>query len=294
MGPLVYIVILNFNGYQDTVECLSSLKKLDYPNYRIILVDNASTDDSTNLLAGDFPDLTLIRNTANLGFAGGNNAGIKYAMEQGADYVFLLNNDTIIDSAAVIELVRAGEADTKSGILGSVIYYYTRPDRIWFASGWINWFTGRTGHYRQVLDEKPYDTDFIAGCALMIKRNVIKDIGLLDEDFFLYFEDTDLCRRAVDKGHKLKVVPASLVWHKVSSSIGIQSPLWQYYVSRNLLLFMSKHNKFPSRQVFFAFYPFRVVVKSLMILFTDRGLLASYIKGNMDYWKGALGWQAFS
>lgn len=292
--PKVCILVLNYNGCKDTIACIKTLLKNKYHNFSIVVIDNASIDESVKTIERIYPNIKVIENKENLGFAGGNNIGIQYAFQEGADYVFLLNNDTVVDQDTIGNLVKAGESLPTAGILGSVTYYYHKPEELWFAGGWIKWLSGRTGHYSKILSRKPYDSEFISGCALLIKRQVIEEIGLLDEDFFLYFEDLDWCQRALNKGYKLKVVPSSKVWHKVSSSTGVGSKLWQYYSARNLLLFMGKHNKFPYRQLFFSLYPLRIILKSLIILFSKPSLMISYIKGNVDYWKGNMGYRDFS
>jgi GT2 family glycosyltransferase len=243
---LVIIIILNWNGWQDTIECVESCRKLSYENFRILIVDNGSTDGSEAILRGRFPDIGFIQTDSNLGFAGGNNVGIRYALEQGADYVWLLNNDTIVDPEALTELVRSAGIDAAAGIVGSKIYYYNEPNKIWFAGGMWRQIKSYARH-RGVNEEDTgqYDdiceVDYISGCSLMIRSQVVREIGVMPEDYFLYWEEVDWNARAVARGWKILYVPKSVVWHKVSSSIGEDSPLHYRYSIRNALLFFQRH-----------------------------------------------------
>jgi GT2 family glycosyltransferase len=244
--PFTYIIILNWNGWQDTIECVESCLKLTYPNFRILIVDNGSTDGSESILRERFPSIDLIQSGKNLGFAGGNNAGIRHVLEQGADYIWLLNNDTIVDPSALNELVRVAQSDAEIGIVGSKIYYYDSPNIIWFAGGWLRNWSGTGGNIGQLKeDDEQYnavtEVDFITGCSLLIKREVVAKIGLMDEHFFLIFEEVDWNQRVKEQGYKILYVPSSKVWHKVSASIGLDSPAVYYYLSRNSLLFTRKH-----------------------------------------------------
>lgn len=241
----VFIIILNWNGYKDTVECVQSLFKIDYPNYEILVVDNGSSDDSVSRLRAEFPGLTVLANGRNLGFPGGNNVGIRYAMEKGAEYVFLLNNDTVVDSKVLTELVRVAEEDKDVGMVGPVILDYINPSILWFAGSTVDYRMGWTPHWgeNEELNGKwsgVYDVDRLSGCAMLIKKEVIQSIGLLDEDYFLYYEDTDWCVRANHAGYKIKCTGSARVWHKVSDNGRRDSPMVRYYCQRNKLLFLKK------------------------------------------------------
>jgi GT2 family glycosyltransferase len=247
-SPLVYIVVLNWNGWQDTLGCIESCLQLTYPRYRILIVDNGSTDASVGNLLERFPDIAVLQTGKNLGFAGGNNIGIRHAFEQGADYVWLLNNDTIVDPSALTELVSVGEASDAAGIVGSKIFFFSQPDVIWFAGGLIRHLSGASIHRGHLeKDEGRYDdiaeVDYITGCSLLIKREVVDKIGLMDDRFFLLFEEADWNLRAKKQGYKILYVPFSKVWHKVSASIGAESPNYHYYLARNSLLFTLKHKR---------------------------------------------------
>src|SRR3989338_7606720 len=187
--PKIAIVILNWNGKTDTKECLNSLKNITYPNYEIILVDNGSVDGSVEMLEKEHPEIMLIKNKENLGFTGGNNVGIKKALEHNADYVLLLNNDTIVEPDFLGTMVGVAEQDASIGIIGPKIYYYSLPYVIWSAGGKYISFLGkaRTNGINQT-DGPEYNVQkkvsWVTGCAMMIKREVFEKIGLLKEQYF--------------------------------------------------------------------------------------------------------------
>lgn len=242
--PQVAVIVLNWNGLADTLECLESLSHLDYPRYRIVVVDNGSTDGSVEAIRELFPDVAIIENGENLGFTGGNNVGLRYALAQETDYALLLNNDTEVAPDFLSRLVQAAEADPRIGIAGPTIYYYARPDLIWSAGGMINRSRGQT---RMIgLNEQdtgqyslaPHEVDFVTGCALLVKRAVMEQVGLLDERFFAYYEEAEWCVRARKGGFKIIHVPTAKVWHKIPLDARDHSPLVHYYMTRNRLLFL--------------------------------------------------------
>jgi GT2 family glycosyltransferase len=221
--PLVYVIVLSWNGKNDTLECLASLQQLTYQNARIVVVDNASCDGTVDAIHLAFPNAELIVNASNLRFAEGNNVGIRWSLERRAEYVLLLNNDTVVDPEFLSHLVEAAENKEQIGIAGPKIYYFDDQKRIWFAGGLIKWWRGRVTHIGiREVDNGRYDTttvvDYITGCCMLIKRNVIETIGMLDEQYYIYGEDVDLCIRASRSGYKSVYVPSSRVWHKLSAS----------------------------------------------------------------------------
>ena len=254
----VFVVILNWNGKQDTIECLESVKKLGLGNWEmgIIVVDNASTDGSVEELEKRYKEIKILRNEKNLGYAEGNNVGIRWALKEGAEYILLLNNDTLVDKNLVSELLRAMEKGKKIGIVGPKIYFAPgfeyHHDRyqigekgrvIWYAGGKVDWQNVYASH-RGVdeVDHGQFDeedeTDFVSGCAMMVKREVFGRIGLFNPKYFLYFEDNDLCQRAKKEGYKIFYVPKALLWHKnASSSEKPGSKIHEYYQTRNRFLF---------------------------------------------------------
>ncbi len=251
----VAIVIVNWNGYKDTSVCLRSLAKLRRTNVEVetIVVDNGSTDESAAIIARDFPGAVLLKLDENRGFTGGNNIGITYAMKRGADFVWLLNNDTIVDPEA-LSLLDAFDTDTV-GIAGSKIYFapgheyhktrYAKNERgrvFWYAGGLVDWDNLYASH-RGVdeVDHGQYDraieTPFVTGCSMMIARAVVESVGLLDDAYYLYLEDLDYCLRAKRAGFTLVYQPTSVIWHvNAGSSGGAGNPLHDYYITRNRLL----------------------------------------------------------
>jgi GT2 family glycosyltransferase len=243
-APKVTIIVLNYNGLADTQACLDSLTLLDYPNCEVIVVDNGSTDGSVPAIRERFPTVTVLEIGDNLGYTGGNNAGLTYALAQGADYMLLLNNDTEVATNLLGRLIEAAEADHLIGMAGPTIYYYEQPDVIWSAGGGIDWRRGKT---RMIgLDERDEGqfgaeartVDFVTGCALFVRRAVVEQVGLLDERFFAYYEETEWCVRAARAGYKIAHVPLARMWHKISPSARADSPLVHYYMTRNRLLFL--------------------------------------------------------
>lgn len=254
--PLVYIVLLVWNGYEDTIECIESLKKISYKNYKIVIVDNASTNDSVTILKRKYPGYEFVKNSTNLGYSGGCNVGIKLALKNAAEYVLLLNNDTIVDPSFLTELIVVGESVQNIGILSPYIYYKDNTDVIW--SSGINmdirkpWPFIDINMLRTINKEilNPRQVDLVSGCAMLIKKSVFKSIGFLREEYFLYFEDMDFSLRAHKKHKLIFAVPKATVWHKIgSSSSKLGKIKVKVYFSRNLILFykLNHLSTFPIR-----------------------------------------------
>jgi GT2 family glycosyltransferase len=245
--PSVAIVVLNWNGKVDTIECLKSLHGVQYPRFEVIVVDNASTDGSVQAISEAFPSLTLIPVAKNLGYAGGNNAGIRHALQKGADYVLLLNNDTTVDPLFLSIMVDTAEGNPDVAMLGAKILFANSDNRIWFIGATWNREACR-GHHRAIgeVDEPPHtgivETDYVTGCALLIRSATIRRIGLMEEEFFLYYEEADWCFHARRQGFRCLVALDALVWHKASSSTGGRdSPLTLYFMERNRLLWAERN-----------------------------------------------------
>ncbi|MBI4866792.1 MAG: glycosyltransferase family 2 protein [Candidatus Wallbacteria bacterium] len=219
-APLVYISILNWNRFQVTLACLESLKKLDYPNFRVVVVDNGSTDGSVHRIRQLFPELELVENNANYGFARGQNTGIRWALARGARYVWVLNNDTEVDPHALTALVEEACRDERIGAVGSLILDLQLRDRV------QHWGGGRASLWyglsrASVSHSRP--PDWITGCSLLLRREALEDQGLLDEGFFMYWEDADLGFRLRRAGWKLAVATGSRLWHSGSGTLGALS-----------------------------------------------------------------------
>lgn len=251
----VALVIVNWKGHVDTVKCLRSVEKMRIPEgvqLETVVVDNGSMDDSVAILSKEFPNVTILALDENRGFTGGNNIGIHYAMKRDAQFIWLLNNDTIVDVNA-LSLVDAFN-DTRVGIAGSKIYFapgheyhasrYKKNQLgkvIWYAGGCIDWENMYASHNGvDEVDSGQYDaiaeTPFITGCSLMMSREVVKRIGVLDDRFYLYLEDLDFGLRAKANGFALMYYPRSVVWHvNAGSSGGAGNALHDYYITRNRL-----------------------------------------------------------
>jgi GT2 family glycosyltransferase len=242
-APLVVAVTVNWNRREDTLACLRSLAALSYPNVQILVVDNGSTDGSVAAIRTNFPQVEQILNRSNLGFAGGFNQGLRRALQLKADYVFILNNDTLAPSALLEPLVlAAGEPDV--GVTAPVIVYAADPTQIWSAGAGRNSLTLElTGdHGRGERLEAVMPREFVSGCAMLIKRVVLEQVDLLDERFFMYYEDSDYCLRVRRAGYRLLVVPGASLLHKVSlSSNGSDSQSERYWMGRSSVLFFRKH-----------------------------------------------------
>lgn len=238
---LVCVLVLNWNGWQDTVKCIDSLKSLAYPNYEIVVLDNASTNDSVARIREAHPDILLIETGANLGFAGGNNIGIRYALERGADYIWLLNNDTIVSPDALTAMIEVAESDPKIGAVGSVLYYMNQTEKIQaWGGGRVNLITGRSRHLLA-----PGDLHYITGASMLLRREALEQVGLLDESFFMYWEDADLSLRLRREGWKLAVAEGARVLHKESASAGKKSLLQDELYSMSLVRFLRQNTTFP-------------------------------------------------
>ncbi len=241
--PSVAIIILNWNGREDTLACLESLARLEYPSFHIIVVDNGSTDGSPETIRRAFPQTEVLETGANLGYAGGNNRGLKAALARPFPYILLLNNDTLVAPDFLTHLVRA--ADRTAGIVGPTIYYADRPEVIWTAGGAIDWRRGDTRMIgldavdRGQFGTVPREVDFVSGCAMLVRRDVPERIGLLDERFFLYYEEVEWCVRARRAGFRILHVPQAKVWHRIAPQAQAESPTVHYYMTRNRLLFLA-------------------------------------------------------
>lgn len=246
----VIIIVLTWNNFEDTAECLQSLQEIDYPNYHVVLVDNGSVDDSLKKIRSLYPEVTIIEINKNLGYAGGNNVGIQYAISERAEYILLLNNDVIVNKYLVSEFIRVSERYPAAGILGGTNYYYEKRNMIQFSGGIIDWKRGNIidvtrhkidkGQFKQVRE-----VDTVAGSCLFIPTQIIKKIGLLNERYFLNFEETDWCCRVKRAGYKVYSCSAAKVWHKVSVSgkkreDGIN--ILKYYSIRNKFLFLIRNS----------------------------------------------------
>ena len=246
--PKVTVIVPNWNGLGDTIECLESLRRVTYPNCDIVVIDNGSAHDEASVIREKFPEVHLLRNKENEGFVVANNQGLEFALKNNAEYALLLNNDTVVKDDFLSILVGYAAA-TGTRILAPKILYYD-SGRVWSMGGKISYVTGMTtmigkgresGKYKDVVEP-----DFVPGCALLTSTEVVRRIGSLDVTYFAYYEDVDWCMRAKRAGYEVKVIPESIVWHKKSATAGVrgsngitrlQAHLW----ARNGLIFGKKN-----------------------------------------------------
>jgi GT2 family glycosyltransferase len=289
-SPKVYIVVLNWNGWQDTIECLESLLKLNYPNFQVVIVDNGSTDESIAKIGAWIAgknSCVLLETKANLGYAAGNNVGLRWVIDR-ADfgYVWLLNNDTVVHPDALRHLVRRMQEKPGAGICGSAVLQYHDRGKIaslgevydrWQAQGYQleankPYDPGKIEQYRK-LERK---IDYVVGAAMFVSCEFLRDIGLLCEEYFLYFEEIDWATRARGR-YSLALAPESIVYHKISESTKRQdeqtgqvgkrvSLVFDRYITKNRLLFTAKF--FP--------YALPTVYLSILTYVIDRARVGAW------------------
>lgn len=247
-NPKVFIIILNWNQLNDTCVCLDSLKKIAYPNYQIVVVDNGSQDNSLKTIKKKYPMVKIIANSSNLGFVRANNQGIKLALQSKADYILILNNDTIVHPQMLTKLVRKAEEDKKIAIIGPQIYYYDQPQKLWFLRANLSWPLGgikilNQNKKKSYSKEQLFNSDYITGAAMLIRSEVIQRLGSFDPYFFIYWDDVELSVRYKKGGYKIKALANAVMWHKVSSAATAGEKSC-FLMGRNQLYFCRKHNNF--------------------------------------------------
>lgn len=234
----VTVVVLNWNRWPDTLACLASLRLQDYPNFHVLVVDNDSSDDSVLQIKAAMPEIELLQSGANLGFGGGCNMGIRHALAEGADYVWLINSDSTADAHALSTLVAFAEQNEALGSVGSVLYEVDKPNQIQlWGGGRVQLWCGQSRHQTE-----PGPLDFISGASVLLRRAALEAVGMFDQTaFFMYWEDTDLGFRLRRAGWQLAVAEDSRVWHKQSASLGKGSPLLDEYFTRSGVRFLRRY-----------------------------------------------------
>jgi len=247
MNPKVSVIVLNLNQEGHTRECIKSLQEVTYDPVDIILIDNGSTDGSGPRLRAEFPSVCYHRNEVNLGFSGGNNTGIRIAFERGCDYIMLLNNDTIVEKDFIQPLVEHASKNPRTGFQSCKIYLYSDQEAFWYAGGTLNIHKALSGHRGMFeKDRGQYDvteeTGLATGCMMIASKDLIREIGIMDETLFCYFEDADWCMRASLHGYRNIYNPKARIWHKVSVTSKIDSPFYLYFTMRNKIYFLRKYS----------------------------------------------------
>jgi GT2 family glycosyltransferase len=236
----VGVVVLNYRGVDDTIACLESLAALDVAA-RVVVVDNGSGDGSTGRLA-DVPGAELIANDTNLGFAAGNNVAIARLLDDGVDYVWVLNNDTRVDPTSLRELLAVADADPRLGAVGAVIYDMADPERVLtWGGGALGRWTGRT------LDARSSDdpVDYLTAAALLLRSEALRDVGLFDTRYFFTWEDVDLCARLRGHGWAIAVADAARVWHRWGGTLAPLAPQRLHEHAAGLVVYMRTHSRAP-------------------------------------------------
>lgn len=279
----VFVIIINYNTPQLTIDCLHSLEKLHLPRHVTctpIVIDNASRDDSVSLIQAAFPKLNLHINQQNTGFTGGNNQGVELAREQGADFVMLLNSDTLVDPELLRHLLDSSVRHPQGMIFAPKIYFapgkefhqqrYTKSEQgkvIWFAGGHMDWANVYGSHVGvDEVDSGQYDQEqrinLASGCCLLIRKHVFQHQALFDDRYFMYYEDAELCARVLQQSHEIWYVPQAKLWHINAGSSGAGSDLQDYFITRNRLLLGFSYAPFRTR--------FALMRESLRLLINGR------------------------
>jgi GT2 family glycosyltransferase len=266
-NPLVSIIILNFNQLKVTLEFLESTKLLTYPNYEIILVDNASKENPGEIVKKLFPKVKVIINQINLGFTGGNNVGIKAAK---GDFIFIVNNDTEVTPNLLEKLLEPFYSDETIGVTSPKIRYFDQPDMIQYAGFTeINPITGRNKSIGdKEIDKGQYNTPeytaYAHGAAMLLKKEVIEKAGSLADAFFIYYEELDWSARIRRAGYKIYYQPDALIYHKESITMGKESAIKAYYHNRNRILFMRRNSSKRDFVLFTIFLVFAIIPKTIL------------------------------
>ena len=285
--PRVSVIVLNWNGLDDTIECLESLRKVDYPDYRVVVVDNGSTGWDSRVLRERFGGwAVVVENDRNYGYAEGNNIGIRYAVKHyDPSYLLLLNNDTVVDPGFLSAMIEGALTDPAIAIVGPKIYWYDERERIQSAGGSFEWWSlHRSVRGAGEVDRGQFDqmteVDWVSGSALLISQDAVQKVGLLYPAFFAYSEEIDWCARCKRVGYKVWFAPGARVWHKCAWTPRGISALQLYYMMRNRYLFMRRNASKTQFAFFFVHYTLRsLLVSPVSILLHHRNpklLLTSF------------------
>ena len=252
--PLVSIVVLNWNGLNDTLDCLQSIRQVTYANKKIIVVDNASANDEAAVIETSYPEVIVLREKENLGFCGGCNAGMKKAIEEKSDYIMLLNNDALLSPDVLGKLVHNYQQLKNPGAISPVILHYPEKEKVWFSiAKWESrWKRGEAEfrlsyneNYTDIKDKQPYESEFACGCCLFVSVEIINKIGLLDERYFAYYEEAAWCAKMRRQGYPSYVIPSAFMYHKVAPAK--PNLVMTYLATRNRLLWMAGNLPFAKK-----------------------------------------------
>lgn len=293
--PRVTIIILNYNGLSLTEDCLRSLQEVDYPEWRAIVVDNGSARDERRELEARFGGrFEFIRSETSLGYCGGNNLGMRRALEGECDYLLWLNNDTTVDRGFLDELVGLMEAHPRAGAANPKILRHDDPSRVDAMGGDLNLWIARHVNYRRPRDVVRTDLRFVHGAAYFLRREAAEQIGYLDEDFFAYWEESDYCLRLRRAGWHLACTPRSIVYHKGGQTTGFLSNTYVYYMIRNGFLCMRKNGRWYQWPSFTLCFLATSVAKYAVYLLLTRprdlhivfDAIGDFLGGRLGRWNG--------
>jgi len=298
--PSIAIVLVNLNSYEDTLLCIESLQTITYPNIEIILVDNGSKDYSGTRLLEKFPCVTYLRSDENLGFTGGNNLGIDYALKSGCKHILLLNNDTTVTPGFLEPLVDRLETDPKIAAVGGKIYYAPSARNgstniLWYAGSYRKWHSGFSHYGVDKQDQGDFDiaaeVPYACGCLMLMRGDTIRQIGSLSNEYFIYWEEADWCERAREAGYVSFYEPKSVINHNFkSSNLGKETPFHNYLQFRNAFIFSSKHHRGLRRVQFLLFYPVLALYRLIQDLrFNNTRGAKAIVWGIFDYFRGYRG-----
>ena len=290
-SSLVVTVVPNWNLRMDLVECLDSLRRASYPQHHVIVVDNASTDDSVAFVAANYPDVELITLLENRGYATALNVGVVRALEMGAEYVFVLNNDTVVPPESIASLIQVLEADAAIGIVAPKSLNHRHPERI-FSLGdrRYRWLPLPLGFGYNWRDRSAFtqlmEFDYVTGCAMLIRAQVFRRIGLFDDSLFLYYEDSDFCRRTRDHGYRIVCAGKTIIYHKVSVSTNKNRAASLRIRARNRIRFYRRYRHGPAPVLTSIAIVLMAIWRVISYGVTGRwDLIAPYVGGLAEGWR---------
>jgi GT2 family glycosyltransferase len=263
-----FAVILNWNRKDDTLACLESVMAMEPSPSQVILVDNASTDGTVQAVEVRFPEVRVLVNEENVGFAAGMNVGLQAALDAGAAYLLILNNDTLVAPDMLGMLLATARGDERIGMVVPKIYYANPPDRVWYAGAtrrrWLPGFSfpgyGKRDASRY---DRRHDVDYATGCGVLVRHQVLRQVGVFDEStFFMYHEDLDLSERVRRAGYRIVYTPQAQMWHKESASTASMSPRRWYYLARYIVPFYRRYSRWPAGSL--SLYTLYVIVRECL------------------------------
>jgi GT2 family glycosyltransferase/SAM-dependent methyltransferase len=291
--PKVAALVLNWNLVEDTLRCVQSLLQSDYAKLDVMVVDNGSKSALYEELKARLPaGVQLLRSEDNLGFAAGNNLGLRAILAQDADYALVINNDTTVEPTMIGQLVAAAQANPAAGLVGPIIYYMAAPEQVWFAGYRFSHgiYILRRGLRLSAPLQPVEAVDFISGCSMLMSRALLEQVGLFATDYFMYYEDLDLCFRAKSAGFKILCVTSAKMWHAVSTSTGgVDSPIKQYYQVKSSLIFYRKHSRGLKRVLNITLRMGHAAVTLTSAVLRGRlrpGAIGMFLRGFQEGWHG--------